>query len=154
MGKSAGSMQAEGRITAQSLGGRLFFQAFEVFPKGLVLLDERFLGKGELEAKYEVGEGVLVENVMGEKGVAGDFEIEAEFTGAEAVVGFAGADEVAHVFGAAGEQLGMDFADILHQAELDRLGQLFQFGDGLVAERELIHGGKRARGGTGTLKRS
>jgi hypothetical protein len=147
VGKSAWMMQAEGWITAKSLGKRLFFKTFEVFPEGLVLFDEGFLGEGEFEAEDEVGEGVLMEDVMGEKGVAGDFEVEAEFAGAEAVVGFAGTDEVAHVFGAAGEQLGVDFADFLHQAELDRLGQLFQFGDGLVAERELIHGGKGARGG-------
>ena len=116
-----------------------------------MLLDEGFLGNGELEAENEVGEGVLVEDVMGEKGVAGDFEVEAEFAGAEAVVGFASADKVAHLFGTAGEKLGVNFADFLHQAELDRLGQLFQLGDGLVAERKLIHGEK---GGAGRRARS
>ena len=145
-GKSARTRRAEAALTAFSQGKWLFFQAFEVFPKGLVLLDERFFGKREFKAEDEVGQGVLVEDVVGVEGVTGDLEVEAKLSSTKAVVGFAGADEAAHVVSAAGQVLGVDFADFLHQFELDRLGQLFQLGDDLVAEIQLIHDGKTSPG--------
>ncbi len=131
-----------GRSSKQRAYAPLFFQAFQIFPEGLVLLDEGFLGEGEFEAENKIRQGMVMQDVVGEEDVASDLEIEAEIAGAKAIKGFAVAEEAAHVLGAAGEILGVDFADFLHQIKLDGLGEFLQLRNGLVAEIQLVHGGE------------
>ncbi len=90
-----------------------------------MLLDKGFLGKGQLEAEDKVGQRVMVQDVVGVKELTGDLEIEPEIPGAEAVERFAVANEPAHVVGSAGEQFGVNLADLLHQLKLVDLGEFF-----------------------------
>jgi hypothetical protein len=119
--------------------GGLFFEAVEILPESLVLLDLLFLGKGQFHAKDEVREGVFVEDVVAKEGLVADFEVNPEVADTQAVELGARAVDGADKRPVRFDAIGGDGTDGFDEGHLLDHGKLVDLGHALAAEVNLIH---------------